>query len=252
MMLALMRIVDLLLRPAATVLILILSGVLLVKRWPKTGKVLIATGLSLFYLLSTGYVATRIMKPLEAGYRPLTAGKTKADAIVVLSGDVKLFRRNDIKVMLSADSLERVVTAAVLYRSSPFPMVISGGISNPTRLGTCEADAMAEKAASLGVPRTNIKCECRSTDTLTNAIEMKKILGKKRIILVTSAYHMKRAERVFAKQGFSVVPAPAGFMGDDQGLSVYSLIPRAVNLLVVDAALHEYVGLVWYALRGVL
>lgn len=252
MELALMRFVDLLLRPAATIMILVLGGALLVKRYPRTGRAFIVAGMSLFYLLSTGYVATRIIRPLEAGYRPLSVNKAKADVIVVLSGDAKYFPWHDVKTVPSADSLDRAVTGAVLYRSLRLPMIISGGRSDPTRSGLCEADAMAGVAVSLGVPRKDIRSECASTDTLGNAVEIRKLIGRKRIILVTSAYHMERAEGMFIKQGFSVVPAPAGFAGDDQSLSVYSLIPRARNLLIADAAIHEYVGHVWYALRGVL
>lgn len=247
---ALMRTADLLLRPAAVIFLLLLAGVWLVKRHPRAGRVLAAAGTVLLYLLSTGIGASLVMKPLEAGYRPLDPAEAKADAIVVLSGDVKRFPWHDVKVVPSSDSLERVVAATALYRKTGLPVVISGGKSDPNGDGFCEAEAMAAVAYALGVPRQDVRVECASVDTLQNARETAKTLGGKRIVLVTSAYHMKRASSVFRLQGFAVIPAPAGFAGDDEPVSVYTLIPRARNLLVADAALHEYLGYAWYGLRG--
>jgi uncharacterized SAM-binding protein YcdF (DUF218 family) len=89
-------------------------------------------------------------------------------------------------------------------------------------------------------------------NTLESARAAKKLIKGNRIILVTSAYHMKRSSAMFRKQGFDVVPAPAGYRSEQQGLSLYSCIPRAGSLHDSSAALAEFLSLFWYTITGAM
>jgi uncharacterized SAM-binding protein YcdF (DUF218 family) len=70
-----------------------------------------------------------------------------------------------------------------------------------------------------------------------------------RVLLVTSAFHIPRARAAFAAQGLAVVAAPTGFHGPPFQ-DVGSLLPSATGLRDSSLACHEYLGRVWYALRG--
>lgn len=73
-----------------------------------------------------------------------------------------------------------------------------------------------------------------------------------RIALVTSAVHLRRAERLFRSAGFEVVPVACdftGLAGVDQ-VRLWSVVPRASTLEATHTALHEIVGGWWYALRS--
>jgi len=78
-------------------------------------------------------------------------------------------------------------------------MILSGG--NITWKYTW-ASLMQEQALSLGVPRNAMLLEEKSTSTKENAIFTKDIIkrhGYTSLILVTSAYHSKRANKIFKK-----------------------------------------------------
>jgi len=51
------------------------------------------------------------------------------------------------------------------------------------------------------------------------------ILRKKRIVLVTAAFHMHRSVRMFEKQGFKVTPAPTAFLTEQRPVTAWSFIP---------------------------
>ena len=100
-------------------------------------------------------------------------------------------------------------------------MILSGG--NITWKYTW-ASLMQEQALSLGVPRNAILLEEKSTSTKENAIFTKDILkrhGYTSLILVTSAYHSKRANKIFKKimgNEIKVLSAPSeesGFRFED-------------------------------------
>jgi uncharacterized SAM-binding protein YcdF (DUF218 family) len=71
-----------------------------------------------------------------------------------------------------------------------------------------------------------------------------------RIVLVTSAFHMKRSVALFKKQGFEVVPAPAGFRSGHRPFTFFSFIPNADSLSSSSLALAEHLSLGWYSMTG--
>jgi uncharacterized SAM-binding protein YcdF (DUF218 family) len=94
-----------------------------------------------------------------------------------------------------------------------------------------------------------IHTDVNSKDTKENAQEVKKLCERlrcKKIILVTSAYHMKRAVLSFQKAGLEVVPYPTDFKRDMR-YNLYSLLPKMGVFADSYKALREYLGLVWYS-----
>jgi uncharacterized SAM-binding protein YcdF (DUF218 family) len=62
---------------------------------------------------------------------------------------------------------------------------------------------------------------------------------------------MPRAAGAFRKAGFEVIPAPADFhSGWGEGTTIEKWLPTANNLVKSDAALHEWLGIGIYRLRG--
>jgi uncharacterized SAM-binding protein YcdF (DUF218 family) len=149
-------------------------------------------------------------------------------------------------------SLERLVAGVKLYKELHIPLVIIGGNGNPFEQGVKEAEAMGRIAKGIGVPENDIITENGPRNTLESASAAKKLIKGDSIILVTSAYHMKRSSAMFRKQGFDVIPASAGYKSEQLGLSLYSCIPRAGSLNDSSAALAEYLSLFWYTMTGAM
>jgi len=73
--------------------------------------------------------------------------------------------------------------------------------------------------------------------------------GKPRIILVTSAFHMRRARMLFERQGFEVEPFPVDFQTSDRPTTtVLSFLPSAQALAKSETAMREGVGILYYSI----
>jgi uncharacterized SAM-binding protein YcdF (DUF218 family) len=97
---------------------------------------------------------------------------------------------------------------------------------------------------------SSIWTEERSLSTYENALFAAEILhhkGISRIVLVTEAYHMWRAELCFRKQGLSVIPAPCRFTVPPR---FFDLLPEGNTLDSIECMFHEIVGLTWYKIRN--
>jgi uncharacterized SAM-binding protein YcdF (DUF218 family) len=94
--------------------------------------------------------------------------------------------------------------------------------------------------------------ESESTNTAENAIFSSRILkqeGISRIVLVTHAWHLQRARAAFMANGMSVTPAPTAFYRPVRRTFLDRLIPSISALRMSGYAVHESLGIAWYAFR---
>lgn len=236
--------------PPSGILILMAIGFLIVKQRRMAGWGFIAVGFLLLYGLSTDPLVNSLITPLETHHPPLKDKTVHADAIVVLTGGVRDLSRLGLGPEPSETSLERLIEGVKLYRVLRRPLIIAGGTGSLMHSQIPEAEAMARAASDLGVLEQDIVLENKSRNTLESARAVRGLLKGDRIILVTSAFHMKRSVALFKKQGFDVVPAPVGYRSEQRPLTCLSFIPRAGNLSSSSFALAEYLSFIWYAMRG--
>jgi uncharacterized SAM-binding protein YcdF (DUF218 family) len=212
--------------------------------------VLLATGLVGIFLVSWSPVPWAASLLLERSYeKRFPSSLEDAGAIVVLSGNVMPSARWRPLPLLDWDSFQRVNYAALIFRSYPLPIIVSGG-GSPGR-DEAFAVSMRRFLVDQSVPSDHIWIEDTSTSTFQNAAGSARILqarGVRKIVLVTHAYHMMRAERCFRKQGIEVIPAPCAFTTFPRDLA--NLLPGWRGLNTSERILHEYAGLVWYTVRG--
>lgn len=234
--------------PPASLIIIMAAGFLIGLR-RVLGRLLVAAGFFLLYFLSISPVSDGLLKPLETGFPTGMDGPDKALAIVVLGGGVRDLAWLELPSTASCLSKERVVRGITIYRKHHLPLVFMGGSGDPSGTAGPDAEAMARTALELGVPARDVKVENRSRNTLESAKALKGLIKGRDIILVTSAFHLKRATAMFRKQGFRVIPAPAGYRYEHKKLTFFSFIPQAGNLDDSSTALYEYASLLWYSLN---
>jgi len=152
----------------------------------------------------------------ESPYPPVVASSApQAQAVVLLGGGIRPAGLDGSAANMGA-AADRMWMAAELMRAGKAPVVVLSGGSNPTESATSEAQAMQQVLLALGVPQAAMRLEERSRNTRQNASETAALLlpqGQRRILLVTSALHMRRAVRLFQAQGFDVIPAPTDHEG---------------------------------------
>jgi uncharacterized SAM-binding protein YcdF (DUF218 family) len=225
---------------------------------PKLAAGLVMTTFWILLVFSSPWVSGAIIRSLEQ--QNLPAEIPQADAIVILGGGLysRVAPRPWIEVN---DAGDRILYGAKLYREGKAPRVIVSGGTIAWREGTApESEAMAELLTMMGVPKSVILEDSSSLNTYQNAVNVKQILdaqGIRRVLLVTSAFHMPRSLMIFRKLGMDVVPAPTDFLVPDMTSGQLSFagilvrcVPDSQDLYNVTRALKEYVGIAVYRLKG--
>ena len=106
-----------------------------------------------------------------------------------------------------------------------------------------------------GVPETDILYEDKSRNTHENAQFTKQLLAGqpqlKKLLLVTSAFHMRRAKACFEKEGVNVDHFTTDFYTTDRFFTLDKLlIPQEVYLYQWQILFHEILGDITYRIVG--
>lgn len=217
----------------------------------------------LLYLLSTTWLADRLLTPLEEPYnKPLE--KHAVDAVIVLGGG---YTQGVANLPLSSDAYKRMMWGLMVAKSNNVPLLFSGGglqkeylesdafldslkeIKQYLEISTPSSKSLASKEFSLHV-------EDKSIDTYENAQFSQQAfaaigLKEPTIYLATSAYHMARSVRLYEHFGFHVIPAATNFKINHRAYDVWDYLPSAHAFYKSFIALHEYVGLLSLKVRGI-
>lgn len=140
--------------------------------------------------------------------------------------------------------MPRIAAAARVYRQcratgASCRVILSGG--DPQHHGQAEADNYAPYVVAQGVAPADLTRENKSLNTYQNAQNVAAILGNAHdtaLIVITSAYHMRRS--VLAFEAFGYEPQP--YVSDVRENRL-TLLPRYRSLENSELALHELVGL---------
>ena len=77
-----------------------------------------------------------------------------------------------------------------------------------------------------------------------------KIIQGNKIILVTSAFHMPRAQMLFEKEGLEVVPYPVDFKSlTTDSVTFMDYLPNGQSLAKTDMGMRELIGRLFYWLK---
>ena len=105
----------------------------------------------------------------------------------------------------------------------------------------------------MGIPKDDLFTTYPVNNTLQEAKAIKKLLNdelppliQNRIILVTSAFHMKRAKKVFESEGIIVQPYPVDFKSNKSFFSSLrnplNWMPSSSSLNKSSSAIREIIG----------
>jgi uncharacterized SAM-binding protein YcdF (DUF218 family) len=219
-------------------------------------KILMLSPIFLLSFFSTFPVSQFLIRSLELDYPPLDKNKLeKYDAIVVLGGAINILSYyRDIVEMGS--SSERMTEAILLFNQNVSDTIIfTGGSGILFQQDISEAYYAKKFFIDFGIPENKLLFENKSKNTFENALYTKEILnkmGKNNILLVTSAFHMRRSYGVFVKQGFSVNPYPTDYKSLIDTFNWDTLIPSPSYLEISTIALKEWVGIIVYKYKGYL
>jgi uncharacterized SAM-binding protein YcdF (DUF218 family) len=220
---------------------------------------LLAGTLAVFvFLLGSSPLPGNLLATLErpyAGFEPEAV--EPGDAVVMLGGGIEASRHEAAGFHLTLAG-DRVLMALHLIHLGKAPVLVLGGggekiggqmeVESELLKAWVVKDALAGKAEvlSLGL--------CANThDEAMRVAALAARRGWRRVLLVTSANHMRRASATFATAGLTVAPCPCNFLTtvSTSGSGFPALgIPSGSGLDKVTAWMHETVGWFEYRRRG--
>ena len=244
-MIYLHKILPLIVSPLFFVLILVTLGIFL--RSKKIGLF----GIAILIFCSLPIISINLIAYLEKDYSlQNTSTIDEADAIVVLSGMLTTIKTESGYEYEFGGAVDRILAGIDLYKDDKAPILILTRGKLPWSLGKPEGEYLKEFAAQFSIPKENILLTDNVENTEDEAKSVKKLLNQNnKIILVTSAFHMPRAKKVFEAADINVLPFPVDFQSQESKLTFMDLIPSAGSFSSTSHFFREMIGRAYYSLK---
>lgn len=245
-MIYLRQILPLFVLPLGITLIVLLFGLWSRRRW------MMWVGITILWVSSTPWVGGFAVRVAEGwAERSAPGDAPTADVIVVLStGRVVAPGHAAISEWTDAD---RFFAGVELFQAGKAPLVVfTGGWVPWLPDDPLEGDVLAEYAKAAGIPPDHIITTGRVTNTADEARAVATLMRARqtavpRVLLVTSAFHMARAEQLFERAGLTVAPFPVDFRHSGRGgMGLLDFLPNAGALAQTQMALREMYGRLFY------
>ena len=249
------KVLDFVLLPAVWLLVLLLAALL--TRDPRRQRRWLATAFALLLLATNPALVNEALLAWERPPVPLAALPARADVAVLLTGITAVDKSPPDRVYLRQGA-DRLTHALWLYRAGRVRRIlISGGSGAVQAKAHTEAADLATLLRLAGVPARDLLLEEHSRNTRENAVFSQRLLaarpGLDTLVLITSAFHQRRALGCFARVGLHPIGFPADFRSTDRRLTPdYWLVPDAAALEQWSLLLHEMAGWLTYKALGYL
>jgi len=221
--------------------LILIAAVLAAVFWRRPiGRKLAGATVALLLLFGLAPIGNLLLAPLESRFGP-PPRVANVDGIIVLAGSEQV-RLSEIysEPQLSAAG-DRLTTFLMLAAAHPQARLAHSG--------AFESQVARTLILGTGVAPGRIVFEDRARDTCQSAPATRELVAPRpgeRWLLVTSAMHMPRSMACFRAADWEVIPYPTDFRTGPTPWS-YDVLGNLTNL---DLAAHEWLGLLYYRLRG--
>lgn len=231
------KIVGGIINPLVMGLLLMLAAVYFARK--RGSSLCILLGVVWFWVWSTPAMYSILTGGAMRSFPPVVAENAlKADAIVILGGGM-IPAANGLPYADLTDGADRVWHAARLYHAGAAPLIIASGGS--------EQFSSRPFLLDLKVPPQAIVIEGEARNTEENAVYTERLMqkmGKKRVLLVTSYWHMPRSLDMFERTSLEVIPAPTDhgqFYSSVDNMGWVSFLRPDVHFLMLNSDMFKEV-----------
>ena len=223
----------------------------------KKSRCSIKAAVLILFTFSLGVVSDSMWKLVEYPWKRIEeSNASNVEAIVVLSSGRSL-DPDEIKILRLMNA-DRFLAGIKLFEAGKAEKLIFTGGSDPlSPFNDPEGNLYLKAALQLGVPSEAILTTGPVFNTSEEALSVGNILSilhrysSPKILLVTSAFHMKRAKRQFERQGLIVYPFPVDFKSSSHlrqqvFMNPLNWFPNSKNLNSSSVALRELLGRIIY------
>jgi uncharacterized SAM-binding protein YcdF (DUF218 family) len=220
-------------------------------------KTRILRGAFFFTLIATNpFLLHQTLRLYETPAVQVDSLRDTADIAIVLGG----FSNFEVPVngcLNFNEASNRLTDALVLYKKGLVKkLLISGGDGDLIGNKNLEAEQTEPFLLVMGVKKEDILLETKSRNTHENALFSKELIDSQqikvqKILLLTSAYHMRRSLACCRKERLQVIAFPTHFIGKEPSWRAgYWLIPEPLAFFYWKIILKEWVGYGVYWLKG--
>lgn len=230
--------------PPASLVLILLLGLLMRRRARRAGTVLAGVAVLALYLASVPFVASRLLVAVEAGLEAPGQSQLTPQAIVILSAGFSHADAHGEAVNVDPATLERLRHGVRLHRSTGLPVLVTGGGAE----GRPTMATLMDRTLRDDFGVTPQWIEKRAASTYENARYSAQLLsdeGITSVMLVSQAWHMPRALAAFRAAGLAVTPSPSSYSRPSKR-HVMAFIPTANAMHGSFLAIHEFLGLLYY------
>jgi uncharacterized SAM-binding protein YcdF (DUF218 family) len=245
--------VAILFMPLTIIIICLLLGVFLKAAHLRKTFLWIGVGLLVFF--SNDFIANEAMHMWELEARPYAVTGNYQIGIV-LTGTTISKPYPDDRVYFNKGA-DRVTHTVQLYKLGRIKKILISGGSGRI-LGEDEPEANKYKKAMqlMGVDTLDILIENETRNTYESAVAVKPMLDSMKLkasdcILITSAFHLRRARACYRKAGFELDYFATDFYSHERGYHPVSLLVPNIDALVIWHKLFkEWLGFTAYKMAG--
>lgn len=212
------------------IVVLIMAGLVALNSFPNTGKLIIATAIFLLLCLSSSFGNNLLVDPLERQHKFLPSLPEDVSHVVVLSGGRGARVIEGVRLWNTRPDKRFVTTTRFQQDSVHKPRSMSGYY-----------------ARTLGVSADKLEILKGALDTRDEITELKALVGDSKVVIVSSSVHLPRVRKLTELLQVNAIVAPSGRMHSRASwwrISVWFLLNS-------NAALHEYLGMIWLRLTAI-
>ena len=239
------KILPIIVSPLGLIIILLFFGVFRKRMLPSM------IALILLIILSLPIVSRQLIKFLEQGYTLISPNNVDtADTVIVLSGMIRTIKQNNEIYYEFSDAVDRVFAGIELLKLNKAQKIILTRGKLPWSVGDPEGEFLAEFIQSQGINPNRILLSEIVQNTNEEAKAISRMLPKNsEVILVTSAFHMPRAVKVFQNQNLKVIPYAVDFRSSVKEINIIDFLPQASAFKDSNFYFREIIGRAYYSIR---
>jgi uncharacterized SAM-binding protein YcdF (DUF218 family) len=257
MLTAILKFLSPLAHPVCLIWVACLVGAVVAWRKKQKAGMFFLLGIALFISLTASRIPLYLIGNLEAPYAYVNLEKLESgDAVILLGGGAGYSKTDPLGVNYNEAS-DRVFTAMELARLAKAPVLILGGggdldgDESISEGSTVKRWLQKNLPANATVEMIELTASGNTRDEAVKCAALAKERGWKRVFLVTSGYHMRRAEATFRTAGLPVVPVGCDFIRSGMpNKSPFNPLPWPPGIELFSLYAHEQAGWAVYRLRG--
>ena len=241
------KILSFLIKPTFWILLLIISSII----FKNKRKKLLYISLFAFWFFGNGYIVDISCRIWEDDAILVSELDKTYEYGIVLGGFSGYDNKKD-RIEFN-DCGDRLFHAIHLYKTGIVKKIlVSGGNGQLINEGYLEADWSKKFLIECGIPKEDILIENKSRNTYENAKYTSELLSDntENLLLITSAWHMKRADLCFQKFNLNCDKFPTDYTTKDKQFDLgYLFLPNSSSYEKWETLIKEWVGFVVYKIK---